>query len=475
MNSIIDFNKINLSLSRKKQLRLLIIGSAIVLNILPLALKDRVNNNAKLMLMLGGVTTALMCLNLPDIEHEKKIDRTRKDTELKFLKTALTGDIAKKQTILEIANQQEITQIVERVPFWQKGYFAVKYGVQNLLTPEIEIDEPEQPEAQPQVINAPKNIFEATIERAEQQEETVFDWMRKALKQSCFLAGKKRSGKTYFMKWLLAGYIAECRPNDIFYVSDPHYDNVDFDDPWITQEADKKLISVGRLVKSESDTLKMLDEVLASFRKRKENGLTVKKGVGLIRLFMDEVDSYSPEAQEEISAAIKTIEYEAAKYGITVCLGVHSIKKGEMGIDSSVIDSMLQVLFAGIVLDPNSVLSGAFKGKPALKREIDNYKASFKTNRVVCVKDDTETFVSHIPDLILPDIKIDDEDQQKMTNKEAYQSIKNWCVKCFEQLQKYPNPDQLRQAWQDYTKKELTDGGLLVLIENLKADGILIN
>ncbi|MFM6007512.1 MAG: hypothetical protein ACKPA7_27260, partial [Sphaerospermopsis kisseleviana] len=89
---------------------------------------------------------------------------------------------------------------------------------------------------------------------------------------------------------------------------------------------------------------------------------------------MDEIDSFSTEMQEEISLGIKKIEYEFAKFGITCMLGAHSIKKGEMGIDSSVISSMLNILFPSVVLDRNSVLSGTFPSLPTLKRMIDTYK-----------------------------------------------------------------------------------------------------
>ncbi|MFM6001807.1 MAG: hypothetical protein ACKPB7_00790, partial [Sphaerospermopsis kisseleviana] len=106
---------------------------------------------------------------------------------------------------------------------------------------------------------------------------------------------------------LLKAYIANCRDTDIFYISDPHYDDVDFDDVWISEEIDKKLIQNRRLVKSESATLQMINDVINAGEVRKKQGLTVKKGVGKIRLFMDEIDSYSTEIQEQISIGIKKI------------------------------------------------------------------------------------------------------------------------------------------------------------------------
>ena len=337
MNLSIDYNKVQSSLEIKNTLKKLIIGSAIILNLSPLFLKNYLNINARLLLASSGFIFGLCCLKLPSTDYEEKLIKTFKDTAIKQHKTVLGGEILKHQTQLEITNQQELANTIEKLPDYQKPYFAAKYGVTPILASNyIEENTPIEGEEIP-VINVPKSIFTNTIERYENESNTELKWLKTAINSSCFIAGKKRSGKTYLMKWLLSAYIEQSREIDLFYISDPHYDNVDFDDCWVSPEIDKKLIQNQRLVKSENATLSILNDVISAGEQRKKLGLTVKKNVGLIRLFMDEIDSYSSDIQDEISQAIRKIEYEYAKYGITCILGCHSIKKGENGLDSSVI------------------------------------------------------------------------------------------------------------------------------------------
>jgi hypothetical protein len=470
MNSTlsIDYEKIQKSYTFKKVLSRLLIGAAISLTLSPLLLRDKLNNNAKLVLSLSGFIFSLCCTKLPSTDYESKLLKTYKDTKQKQYKTVLQGEILSHQSELEIANQQKLAETIENLPDYQVPYFAAKYGVAPLIAANyISESEPSEKVPETATISAPKTIFESVIEREEKEAGTELTWLKNATYQSCFLAGKKRSGKTFLMKWLLKAFISNCRGQDIFYISDPHYDS---DDPWINFELDNKLIQNRRLVKTETDTLQMINEVLGAIKARKTQGLTTKKGVGLIRIFMDEIDSYSTEIQEELSNFIKVVEYEAAKYGITVVLGAHSIKKGEMGIDSSVISSMLCVLFPSVVLDRNSVLSGSFPSLPVLRKMIEKYKIESLPNdgRLVVIGNDTEVFISHIPNLNQVEVKTEEE-REEIVNKPANPvlQIKKWCDLCFEQYQRYPSPELIKKAWLEYTGQELTEQALQLLIEKL--------
>jgi calcineurin-like phosphoesterase family protein len=483
MNLSIDYNKVLSSLEIKNTLKKLIIGSAIILNLSPLFLKNYLNVNARLLLASSGFIFGLCCLKLPSTDYEEKLIKTYKDTALKQHKTVLGGEILKHQTQLEITNQQELANTIERLPGYQVDYFAAKYGVtpilaSNYIEENITVESEEIP-----VLSVPKSIFTNTIERYENESNTELKWLKTAINSSCFIAGKKRSGKTYLMKWLISAYIEQSRETDLFYISDPHYDNVDFDDCWVSVEIDKKLIQNQRLVKSENQTLSMLNDVISAGEQRKKLGLTVKKKVGLIRLFMDEIDSYSTEIQDEISQAIRKIEYEYAKYGITCVLGCHSIKKGENGLDSSVISSMLNILFPSIVLDRNSILSGAFPSLPKIKSMMEKYKNEELPSdaRLVVIADDSEVFISHIPklDLIPINIKEDeniaDNQNEVVTGQNNHQSddinpiekIKNWCNLCFETYNRYPDREHIKTAWLELTGNDLSDNALNLLMDKL--------
>jgi calcineurin-like phosphoesterase family protein len=483
MNLSIDYNKVKSSLEIKNTLKKLIIGSAIILNLSPLFLKNHLNVNARLLLASSSFIFGLCCLKLPSTDYEEKLIKTYKDTALKQQKTVLGGEILKHQTQLEITNQQELANTIERLPGYQVDYFAAKYGVTPILASKYIEENSTVENEEILVLNVPKSIFTNVIERYENESNTELKWLKNAINSSCFIAGKKRSGKTYLMKWLLSAYMEQSREIDLFYISDPHYDNVDFDDCWVSVEIDKKLIQNQRLVKSENATLSMLNDVISAGEQRKKLGLTTKKKVGLIRLFMDEIDSYSTEIQEEISQAIRKIEYEYAKYGVSCVIGCHSIKKGENGLDSSVISSMLNILFPSIVLDRNSILSGAFPSLPKIKSMMEKYKNEELPSeaRLVVIADDSEVFISHVPKLDLIPIQINEDENisdsqnevvtgQNNTNSETNNPvirIKKWCDLCYQKYQKYPDREHIKIAWLDLTGNELSDSGLDLLIDKL--------
>jgi hypothetical protein len=175
---------------------------------------------------------------------------------------------------------------------------------------------------------------------------------------------------------------------------------------------------------------------------------------------------------EIISNFAKDVEYQGRKYGFSLILGAHSIKKGEMGIDSSVIGSMLNILFPSVVLDRNSILSGAFPSLPKIKSMINSYKSELPSEgRVVIINDDSEVFISHIPKLDLIPIEVNEDISDGHNDPVAVpnpiEKISEWCNLCYETYNQYPNRDQIKKAWLDLTGNVLSDKALDLLIEKL--------
>jgi len=146
---------------------------------------------------------------------------------------------------------------------------------------------------------------------------------------------------------------------------------------------------------------------------------------------------------------------------------------------------MLNILFPSVVLDRNSILSGAFPTLPKMKLMIDRYKSELPDGaRIAIINDDSEVFVSHIPklDLIPINIKedenISDSQNEVVTAQNNHQSddinpiekIKNWCNLCFEKYQRHPDREHIKKAWYELTDKELSDSALNLLIEKLEID-----
>jgi hypothetical protein len=470
MNISIDYDKVKSSLELKNTLKKLIVTSAIILNLSPLFLKNNINLNARLLLASSGFIFGLCCLKLPSTEYEEKLIKTYQDTALKQHKTVLGGEILKHQTELELKNQIELANTIERLPEYQIDYFAAKYGVTPILASNyIQENSTVEPEETP-VLNINKTIFTNTIERLEISDQISLEWLKKAIVESCFIAGKKGSGKSHLMRWLLGGFIAQSSDQDIFFIIDKHYDP---DSPWVMGIDESKLIETGRIVDGDN-AIPKIEELHLLLLNRIKNKLTFKKLGISTRIIIDEVDSYSQDDMEIISNFARDVEYQGRKFGFSLILGAHSIKKGQMGVDSSVIGSMLNILFPSVVLDRHSILSGAFPSLPKLKGMINSYKSELPSEgRIVIINDDSEVFCSHIPKLDLvpvevsEDKNISDSQNNPATGQNPIERIKEWCVLCFETHNQYPNREQIKQAWLDLTGKDLSDKALDLLMEKL--------
>jgi len=470
MNISIDYDKVKSSLELKNTLKKLIVASAIILNLSPLFLKNHVNINARLLLASSGFIFGLCCLKLPSTDYEEKLIKTYQDTALKQQKTVIQGEILKHQTHLEIKNQQELATTIEKLPEYQVPYFANKYGVTPILASSyIQENSAVEPELAP-VLNVNRSIFTNTIERHEISNEISLEWLKKAIVESCFIAGKKGSGKSHLMRWLLGGFIAQSSDQDIFYIIDKHYDP---DSPWVMGINESELLRIGRIVDG-VDAIPKIQELHHLLLNRIKNKLTFKKLGITTRIIIDEIDSYSQDEMEIISDFAKDIEYQGRKYGFSIILGAHSIKKGQMGVDSSVVGSMLNILFPSVVLDRNSILSGAFPSLPRIKSMINNYKSNLPSEgRVVVISDDSEVFCSHIPKLdlipiqISEDANISDSQNNPATGQNPIERIKEWCGLCYEAYNQYPNREQIKKAWFDLTGNDLSDKALDLLMEKL--------
>ena len=478
MNLSIDYNKVKSSLDLKNGLKKLIVASAITLNLSPLFLKNNLNNNAKLLLASSGFIFTLCCLKLPSTEYEEKLVKTYKDTALKQQKTVLSGEVLKHQTELEILNQQELVRIIEKLPDYQIPYFASKYGVTPILTTTY-ITENEIAQNEKQVVlNIPKNIFTNIIEKCESKDKTSLEWLKKAVSESCFIAGKKGSGKSHLMRWLLSGFISQSNSQDIFYIIDKHYD---FDNPWIIGIDENELIESERIVDGDKaiEKIKELHNLLLN---RIKNKLTFKKLGIHTRILIDEIDSYSNDDMEVISSFVRDVEYQGRKFGFSLILGSHSVKKNEMKIDSSVVSSMINILFPAIVLDRNSILSGAFPSLPKMKLMMEDYKYNHLPNdgRMVVVNDDSNVFISHIPKLDLMTVKISFDENISNVEKTEFKTendtnseknpidkIRKWCDLCFQKYQVYPSKMLIKKAWFEETNQDLSDVAVNLLIEKL--------
>lgn len=466
----IDYQRTVKAIFTKKAVRNSIIASALILNLSPLFLKDVVNRNAKLALSIAGLGFAFACSKLPKYEYEEKLKKTYEEVETKILKIKTVGSVQRASVQEEISNKVSLAAQIENLPqSFQTDYFAKEYNVTPLIA-QYYIENSEEDDEE--VVNIPSNVvvnptvFESQIEHHQTTTESDITWLKKAVLESCFIAGKKNSGKSHLMKWLLSSWIETASEKDLFYVIDPHLDD---DEPWLKGLPDS--VIKARFC-DKSTAIAQIKELHSVLKQRIAQKLTFKKTNSRIRVWLDEVDSYTPEELSEVIAPfIKDIEYQGRKYGFTVVIGAHSIKKGEMGIDSSVTGSMLQVLFSSVATDKNSVLPGACPSVPAIRNQINSYKQENPGCRVVCIVENGEEFyVSHIPNLEIPSLEV-----ARNSEISPYDLIVLWCRKTLEKDGRYPYKEEICRAWESDTGKQLDpEKGLKILLEYLSKHGIEI-
>jgi hypothetical protein len=261
------------------------------------------------------------------------------------------------------------------------------------------------------------------------------------------------------MKYLAGLTLLKSNPDrDLIYIIDPHYDS---DTPWFIGLNEAKLVENGRISKNGIATILSLNKTLEN---RIENGLKLTKTNSRIVVFIDEIDSYSKkELTDIIMPFIKQIEYEGRKYGFSIIIGSHTIKKCNLQLDSSVLASMNCVFFGNLLLDRNNVFSGALPSISEMKSEIEYYKNTFKQNRIVGTVIDDVFNITHIPDLILPKFEVVSD---KNTTNDLILVAKSWYQECIEN-NVAPTDKEIKEFWCKISGETLTDNGLKLLLQKI--------
>lgn len=430
-------NEIKKTIATKIATRYGIITLSVLLNWSPVVFRDYLNKPAKIATAAIALTLTGCCLKLPDARHETKVLETLTEIELATQREQLTAMATQAVIASEISKDTAIAAGIAAPPSIANHYLK-KYQVPLLVPEPVLINDDD--DAEPVLLNPA--IANNRLDLPEPSDERP-SWLDTAIGSSVFISGKKGSGKTYLLKWL-AQQFALKHSNSVFYIIDPHYDG---DEPWLgeldkTLAKNKRLGNASLLPSAMGDVLRLLDH-------RKKNAITHKKpDCYPVRLFIDEIESLD---NDWICDPIALIENEGRKYNITVCLGAHSTKKEQIGLDSSVLDSMMMVLFKNSALDVNAKFSGVFPSKVALKRMFDTY--TLARERLVAVYDG-DVYVSHVPQIDL---------NAFIKKPDPIEELRHYCT-----TKQDFNPATVAAKWLELTGKTLTESGLQMLLEKIE-------
>ena len=317
MDLPIDYEKTLTTLFHKKAVRNTVIATAIALNLSPIFCRDILNRNAKFALSLFGVGFAVACCKLPEYDYEEKLKKTYEETDTKLLATEINGKISYHRTKQEIDNKRKLGGLIENLPEHQINSFAAEYGVSDIL-PQYYIEAEGQETAQPvnQTIKVDSSVFKTQIDAKQAATDSDISWLKKAVVESVFIAGKKGSGKSHLMRWLLSAWLGQATEKDLFYVIDKHFDE---DVPWVNG-LPQSLVSAR--ISDGSTAIARIKELHNTLLNRIKNKLTLNKTQSKVRVWIDEVDAYSPDELEKVIAPfIKDIENQGRKYGYSAVNG----------------------------------------------------------------------------------------------------------------------------------------------------------
>jgi hypothetical protein len=178
--------------------------------------------------------------------------------------------------------------------------------------------------------------------------------------------------------------------------------------------------------------------------------------------------------KSEVMNIIAQTQDEGRKYLINITLGMHSLKKERIGVDSSVLFQMDVLCLGSALADPNTKFPADFESKALLQKQMELQRTLKKSQGFACVvrKLGEMAKVEVIPFLDLSQFSFDVEPiQQQDTpqptpqdNINPYQIIGDW----IKQLGRNPTDSELVQAWQQVTGISLTADALTLLKNNLE-------
>jgi energy-coupling factor transporter ATP-binding protein EcfA2 len=259
------------------------------------------------------------------------------DYELKLLKTKKNIYLAKKRVVTQQKLNNELNNLK---------------GIKPVLEAKIKPIE--------RTLNVNQEVIKQELEKI--TVESNNDWLQTIIeKNSSFLiVGKKGFGKSHLMRYLARSYVATIGDKDLFVILDPHYDH---DNPWLYQNEDE-LIKREKIVVNNFE--RKINELLAIIRYRIDNKLFYKTTNSRLRIFIDEIEFFNQ--FDDFTELVKVVEFEGRKFGLSIVLGGHSLKKTVCNLDSSIIGSMSILMSSNVALDPVTIKPGLFPSLTVMKK-----------------------------------------------------------------------------------------------------------
>ena len=392
-------------------------------------------------------------------QRKEKIYAAIDQAQAASLKQDLAHEIAFDSQLARLSAERRLAYEVMRLPVWEHSRWVQIFGLQGIIPP------PPPPPASPPVDSEPiaftssseqSAIADMMDDLAPQVEYAWFD--DKFIDASKGVFGAKGSGKSTVLSYEAIRF-KQLHPEGELRIGDLHFD----------EEESSWLPGMPPSEQLEKYIANKPDKILAHFRRayallkdRVDRG--DRKGHPF-KLICDEFIAtcarWSEKEREEVLQAIQLSQYEGRKYGVNITLGLHSLKKEQSGIDSSVLANMDLLFLGNALADPNLKLPSDFDAKLLVNRQQALQMTLKKQQGFACVvrKLGDAPQIQVIPFIDLSKYQY----QASPESKDWYQEIKSW----YFSQDPAPSDDEVAVKWHKLTGKTLNPSGLKVLMEHL--------
>lgn len=413
-------------------------------------------------------------------QRKEKTYQSIDEANYQIVKEGLRNTFVYEKAAQEISSKRKLAAYVNSLPVEERGRWMQQYGLQGLVKlPQVQQAVIEQPTQQP-ALKGSFNPSQSSFEQISDDLAVAIDytWIDASfVNSSKAVFGPKGSGKSVYLAYEAIAFLTHF-PNGELRIGDKHFD----------EEESVWLPGVPADILLNQYVAKKPDQILKMFRRAKqlldhriENGIKAKHPECVpFKLICDEFEGFimglTDAEKAEVMNIIAQTQDEGRKYLINITLGMHSLKKERIGVDSSVLFQMDVLCLGSALADPNTKFPADFEAKSLLQKQMELQRTLKKSQGFACVvrKLGEIAKVEVIPFLDLSQFSFDvdpqPEPQQEVPlaaqqdNINPYQIIGDWIDK----LGRNPTDSELVQAWQQVTGISLTADALMLLKNNLE-------
>jgi hypothetical protein len=438
------------------------------------------NNSVKLIQMIYGLFSGGCFTTAALVRQQKeKTYQAIATANHKIVTEHLKGVFTFEQSRQQIEAKREVAQFVNSLPIEERSRWVQQYGLHGLVDlpvvqQEAVIDvKAESPQLAPSLFNPSQSSFDQISD--DLSTPVDYTWMdAKFINASKAVFGPKGSGKSVYLAYEAIAFLTHY-PEGELRIGDKHFD----------EDESQWLPGVPTDILLNQYVAKKPDQILAMFQRAKqlldhriENGIKQNHPeCRPFKLICDEFEGFimqlSDAQKTDVMSIIAQTQDEGRKYLINITLGMHSLKKERIGVDSSVLFQMDVLCLGSALADPNTKFPADFEAKALLQKQMELQRNLKKSQGFACVarKLGEMAKVEVIPFLDLSQFTFEiTQDTQpasvQNTPKDTsdwLETIKQWA----NELGRQPTSDELKQVWKQLTNQELNSKGVVFLLEKL--------